>query len=221
MSISPHAFWRAARNFIFGPFFDSQAYWEKRYARGKYSGAGSRGKLAEFKSAVLNEFVAKNQIGTVIEYGCGDGYQLSLANYPQYIGFDVSVTAVQVCRKLFANDVTKSFREMRDYGGETADLTLSLDVIYHLVEDEAYEAYMYRLLSSSNRFVIIYSSNCDSLNRMEPKHIKHRSFSAWIEDNAEDWKLIDHIPNKYPYTGINDEGSFSDFYIYERCAHFK
>lgn len=221
MPISPHAFWRAARNFIFGLFFDSQAYWEKRYARGKHSGAGSRGKLAEFKSAVLNEFVAKNQIGTVIEYGCGDGYQLSLANYPQYIGFDVSVTAVQVCRKLFANDATKSFREMRDYGGETADLTLSLDVIYHLVEDEAYEAYMYRLLSSSNRFVIIYSSNCDSLNRVEPKHIKHRMFSAWIEDNAKDWKLIDHIPNKYPYTGINDEGSFSDFYIYERCAHFK
>lgn len=221
MPILPHAFRRAARNFIFGPFFDSQAYWEKRYLRGKHSGAGSYGKLAEFKAAVLNEFVAKNQIGTVIEYGCGDGYQLSLANYPQYIGFDVSVTAVQSCRKLFANDATKTFREMRDYGGETADLTLSLDVIYHLVEDEVYEAYMYRLFSSSNRFVVIYSSNCDGLNRVEPKHIKHRRFSAWIEDNAKDWKLIDHIPNKYPYTGINDEGSFSDFYIYERCAHFK
>lgn len=221
MPILPHAFRRAARNFIFGPFFNSQAYWEKRYARGKHSGAGSRGKLAEFKADVLNEFVTKNQIGTVIEYGCGDGYQLSLANYPQYIGFDVSVTAVQSCRKLFANDDTKFFREMRDYGGETADLTISLDVIYHLVEDEVYEAYMYRLLSSSNRFVVIYSSNCDSLNRIEPKHIKHRRFSVWIEDNAKDWKLIDHIPNKYPYTGINDEGSFSDFYIYERCAHFK
>ena len=221
MPILPHAFRRAARNFIFGPFFNSQAYWEKRYARGKHSGAGSRGKLAEFKADVLNEFVTKNQIGTVIEYGCGDGYQLSLANYPQYIGFDVSVTAVQSCRKLFANDDTKFFREMRDYGGETADLTISLDVIYHLVEDEVYEAYMYRLLSSSNRFVVIYSSNCDSLNRIEPKHIKHRRFSVWIEDNAKDWKLIDHIPNKYPYTGINDEGSISDFYIYERCAHFK
>jgi len=221
MPILPHAFRRAARNFIFGPFFDSQAYWEKRYARGKHSGAGSYGKLAEFKAAVLNEFVAKNQTGTVIEYGCGDGYQLSLANYPQYIRFDVSVTAVQSCRKLFANDATKTFREMRDYGGETADLTISLDVIYHLVEDEVYEAYMYRLFSSSNRFVVIYSSNCDGLNRVEPKHIKHRRFSAWIEDNAKDWKLIDHIPNKYPYTGINDEGSFSDFYIYERCAHFK
>ena len=214
-------FWRAVKNFLCSPFFDSQVYWEKRYARGKHSGAGSRGKLAEFKSAVLNEFVAKNQIGTVIEYGCGDGYQLSLANYPQYIGFDVSVTAVQVCRKLFANDATKSFKEMQDYGGETADLTLSLDVIYHLVEDEVYEAYMDRVFFSANRFVIIYSSNCESLNRIEPRHMKHRRFSAWIEDNAKDWKLIDHIPNKYPSTGINDDGSFSDFYVYKRCTHFK
>ena len=110
---------------------------------------------------------------------------------------------------------------MRDYDGETADLILSLDVIYHLVEDEVYEAYMDRVFSSANRFVIIYSSNCDSLNRIEPKHMKHRRFSVWIEDNAKAWKLIHHIPNKYPYAGINDEGSFSDFYVYERCTHFK
>lgn len=216
MPLPQRAFWRAVKNFIFRPSFDSQAYWEKRYARGKHSGAGSRGKLAEFKAAVLNEFVEKNHIGTIIEYGCGDGYQLSLANYPHYIGFDVSATAIQECRKLFANDAAKSFREMRNYGGETADLTLSLDVIYHLVEDETYEAYMYRLFSSSNRFVIIYSSNCGSLNRVEPKHIKHRRFSVWIEDNAKDWKLKNHIPNKYPWTGINEDGSFSDFYFYER-----
>ena len=215
------AFCRTAKNLLSGPFFDSQTYWEKRYDRGKHSGAGSRGKLAEFKALVLNKFVEKNEVGTIIEYGCGDGYQLSLANYPQYIGFDVSVTALQTCRKLFANDATKSFREMRDYGGETADLTLSLDVIYHLIEDEVYEAYMDRLLSSSNRFVIIYSSNCDGLNRVEPKHMKHRRFSVWIEDNAKEWKLIDHIPNKYPYTGINEEGSFSDFYCYERCTRLK
>ena len=218
MPLSPRAFWRAAKSFVSSSSFDSQAYWEKRYARGKHSGAGSRGKLAEFKAAVLNEFVAKNQIGTIIEYGCGDGYQLSLANYPQYIGFDVSVTAVQSCRKLFANDATKSFKEMRDYGGEIAELTLSLDVIYYLIEDEVYEAYMDKVFSSANRFVIIYSSNCDSLNRVEPKHLKHRRFSVWIEDHAWEWKLIDHIPNKYPYTGNNDEGSFSDFYVYERCT---
>ena len=215
------AFWTTAKNFLSISPFDSKSYWERRYARGKHSGAGSRGKLAEFKAAVLNEFVEKNHVRTIIEYGCGDGYQLSLANYPQYVGFDVSATAIQTCRKLFAKDATKSFREMQDYGGETADLTLSLDVIYHLIEDGVYEAYMNRLLSSSNRFVIIYSSNCDDLNRVEPKHMKHRRFSAWIEDNAKKWRLIDHIPNKYPYTGINEEGSFSDFYCYERYTRLK
>lgn len=212
------AFWRSAKNRVAYRIvsFDSHTYWEDRYARGKHSGAGSRGKLAQFKADVLNTFIAENQVQTVIEYGCGDGYQLSLAAYPQYIGFDVSRTAVHMCRKRFRHDATKSFKETQDYAGETADLTISLDVIFHLVEDDVYEAYMERLFSSSNHFVVIYSSNCDGINRVEPKHMRHRRFSAWIENHATDWKLRDHIPNKYPWTGINEDGSFSDFYFYER-----
>lgn len=196
--------------------FDSRVYWEQRYARGKHSGAGSHGKLAAFKAGVVNEFVSTRQIQTIIEYGCGDGNQLTLAHYPQYLGFDVSRTAIERCRKCFRHDGTKSFKEMRDYAGETAELTLSLDVIFHLVEPHVYEAYMQRLFASATRFVIIYSSNCEHLGRREPRHMKHRRFSSWIEHQAKQWQLVQYLPNQYPYTGNNEEGSFADFYIYER-----
>jgi hypothetical protein len=39
------------------------------------------------------------------------------------------------------------------------DLELSLDVIYHLVEDEVFDAYMRSLFAHAGRFVVIYSSN--------------------------------------------------------------
>ncbi|MDR2602882.1 MAG: class I SAM-dependent methyltransferase [Spirochaetaceae bacterium] len=81
--------------------FDSADYWEGRYAQGGNSGAGSRDKLAAFKAGIINSFVAERSIKTVMEFGCGDGGQLLLADYPFYTGFDVSDTALEKCRKLF------------------------------------------------------------------------------------------------------------------------
>ena len=53
----------------------SDQLWEKRYAKGGNSGAGSYGKLAVYKAKVLNEFIEenKNEVNSVVEFGCGDG----------------------------------------------------------------------------------------------------------------------------------------------------
>lgn len=72
----------------------SSEYWERRYAAGHNSGAGSYGALAEFKADVINRFVARNSVQTVIEFGCGDGAQLELADYRHYVGYDVSETVL-------------------------------------------------------------------------------------------------------------------------------
>jgi SAM-dependent methyltransferase len=199
------------------PFHGSESYWKKRYEAGGNSGAGSYNQLAEFKAEILNAFVSENEIRSVIEYGCGDGNQLNLAQYPKYIGFDVSSEVLSICLKRFADDGTKSFMLMETYGGETAELTLSLDVIYHLVEDSVFVDYMKRLLDSSQRFVIIYSSNVDENPDGTASHVRHRHFSKWIEDNKAEWKLLKHIPNKHPGNGDTGSGSFADFYIYSKA----
>ena len=59
-------------------FAGSVAYWEQRYREGGCSGAGSYGKFGRFKAQVLNQFVVEHGIRTVMEFGCGDGNQLSL-----------------------------------------------------------------------------------------------------------------------------------------------
>ena len=173
-----------------------------------------------FKAGIINNFVKNNKITSIIEYGCGDGNQLRFSEYPQYIGFDISQKAISLCEEIFYNDSNKIFKLMREYSGETAQLTLSLDVIYHLIEDDIFYHYMERLFNSSEQFVIIYSSNTDSNIRNEDPHVKHRSFEKWIEDTYQlkkcQWRLIHHIPNKFPFTGDYDKGSLADFYIYKK-----
>lgn len=152
-----------------GGIFDSQEYWENRYLEGGNSGAGSYHRLANFKAKVVNEFVKKNNINRVIEWGCGDGNQLSLAKYSKYIGYDVSEQAISICQKKFAEDQTKVFKYCgsKDFVNDIkADLSISLDVIYHLVEDDVYHLYMNRLFQSSqNMFVFIHA--------IMKKHMRH------------------------------------------------
>ncbi len=200
------------------PFDNSGHYWEARYAAGGNSGVGSYDKFAKFKAETLNDFVRAQGISTVIEFGCGDGNQLSLARYPKYTGYDVSATAVAMCRARFAADRSKDFREAREYAGETADLALSLDVIFHLVEDAVFESYMRTLFGASRRYVIVYSSDTDENEGYAGTHVWHRKFTRWVDANLPQWKLVRHIPNRYPYQGDYTQGSFADFFIYEIAA---
>lgn len=197
------------------PFENSRLYWEERYRDGGGSGPGSYGKLAEFKSCVINEFVLEQNIKKVIEHGCGDGNQLCLARYKEYLGLDISPASISICRKMFAHDNSKRFETIDNYDGETAELALSLDVIFHLVEDDIYRAYMKRLFQSSEKYVIIYSSNTD-VAEVPSQHEKPRKFSVDVEGEFSDWKLTQHIPNKYPYSGDAQISSTSDFYIYQK-----
>ena len=194
--------------------FNSGEYWENRYKANGNSGAGSYNRLAEFKAEVINGFVKENNIESVIEFGCGDGNQLSLFNFKNYIGFDVSETVLNLCKENFKNDNTKIFKHTSEFKKEKADLVLSLDVIYHLIEDKVFELYMNNLFKASKEFVIIYASN---RNQEWCEHVKHRKFTDWIEKNKKDWDLYKFIPNKYPFDKDNQENtSFADFYIFKK-----
>ena len=200
------------------PFPGSTRYWETRYETGDNSGAGSYALFAEFKAEVLNKFVADHAIESVIEFGCGDGNQLSYARYPSYLGLDVSAAALALCTQRFGADTTKAFLLVGDHDGQRADLALSLDVIYHLVEDSVFDEYMNTLFLAARRYVIVYSSNHDDNSRKDGVHVRHRMFSRWIERHRPEWKLVEHVPNRYPYRGDANTGSFADFFVYSNAS---
>ncbi len=202
------------------PFPGSDQYWEQRYAEGGNSGAGSYNRLALFKAKVINDFVKEKGLQSVIELGCGDGHQLALAQYPPYIGLDVSPSILQHCIQKFQEDTTKSFYLYHSLSFQDhhqlfkSDLALSLDVIYHLIEDPIFEAYMQHLFQVAKQYVIIYSSNVDGAISY---HERDRKFTNWIEKNLPNWTLLQHIPNPYPYDPENgDLTSKADFYIFQK-----
>lgn len=200
-------------------FRDSVQYWEDRYSSGGTSGSGSYGRLAIFKAKFLNEFVAEHNIKSVVEYGCGDGAQLELAMYDEYTGFDVSRTAVAMCSKKFAREPKYEFFHTSEISSKEGsfDLSLSLDVIYLLIEDEAFYGYMSRLFGSASKYVIVYAYNFNT--NYEAKHEKGREFLMWSEENALDWKLIDCIKNAFPYDKeLPDSTSQSDFFVFEKTS---
>ena len=195
-------------------FHGSASYWERNYARGGTSGEGSYDVLAEAKAAFLNDFVRAREVTSVLEFGCGDGNQLSLADYPRYIGLDVSRTAIKLCQRRFADDSTKSFflydgACFTDRAGVfAADVAISLDVIYHLTEDTVFEAYMRHLFAAGSRFVIIYATDRE-IPGTAP-HVRHRQFTSWPQTHCADWRLTEVTP------GQNDGPARADFHTYER-----
>lgn len=193
--------------------FRSEQYWEHRYASGGDAGAGSHGILAQYKAEIINTFVTKNNIQTVIDFGCGEGTQLALYHIPHYTGVDVSDTAIERCIKRFQDDPSKKFYTQTPFSTIStlpqADLTLSIDVLYHLVEDTIFYQYIHNLFALSKRYVIIYSTNFDA-SHTSP-HQLDRKFTTVISREVPDFELLEVISN--PFKGPM---TMSDFYIYNK-----
>lgn len=194
--------------------FSSAKYWEQRYRAGGNSGAGSYGKLAAYKAEFINGFIRDHGVGSVIELGCGDGAQAARFQAPEYTGLDVSVRAVEMCRAALGDRTGWRFLEARErpaYAGRY-DLALSLDVVYHLIEDTVFEAYMTDLFDHARSHVLIYSS--DHSARGPAEHVRHREHGKWVAEHRPDWRRVSAYEN--PHAGEWPDGSFAFFTHYAR-----
>jgi SAM-dependent methyltransferase len=194
--------------------FTSGDYWEARYRNGGTSGRGSAGRLARFKATVINRLITDNNIQSVIDLGCGDASQLALLELPaDYTGVDVSPAALACCAARFPGHRFVTPDNLRSI--PPAELTLSLDVIYHLVEDYVFAAAMHAMFDRATRFVVIYASNLDAA--WPSSHVRHRRFTDHVAATQPAWRLLAHLPNPYPYDPtMPDDTSFADFFIYGR-----
>ncbi|WP_137111280.1 class I SAM-dependent methyltransferase [Rhodobacter sp. SY28-1] len=198
--------------------FHSDAYWRDRYEAGGNSGAGSYGRLAEYKAGFINDLVKTHEVQSVIEFGSGDGNQCSLLTIENYTGVDISPAVVTACRKRFAGRENWQFLTDAEYqvNPAQADMSMSLDVIYHLVEDAIFERYMETLFSASRRFVLVYSSDTDTPSRAT--HVRHRSYSNWIAAHAPAFALVEAFEQPYPMRPGSDPRttSFASFKLFAR-----
>ena len=184
--------------------FDYKAYWQVRYERGETSGVGSHGDLANYKADTINQFMSNNHVESVIEFGCGDGNQISLTDYRRYTGLDVATSAVELCRRRFADDTSKTFLPyepgvtLRD-NPLTADLVICLDVLYHITDEDDFRATLTDILTSASKYVILYT-NVDSGGGVS-QHIVWRDTRSYLAEYPE--FEIDRI-DEQPYPDVSD-----------------
>jgi len=195
--------------------FNEVDYWESRYKSGGNSGSGSYGLLAQYKANIINNFIIENNIKSVIDYGVGDGNQLSLLNLDgvKYVGLDVSKTIIEKCKSKFPENM--QFYLADQYNGKS-ELAISCDVLYHLIDYTRFIDYIDRLFNMTTNYVIIYArdENIDC-----SIHNKFREFLTYILDKYKEWRLVDMLQNPYPATEIRSNSSTtsaSNFYFFSK-----
>jgi SAM-dependent methyltransferase len=196
-------------------FHTSAVHWQRHYKRGGDSGPGSYGKFASYKADLINKVIRERRIRSIIELGCGDGNQLTSLEVDQYIGLDISKVAIQHCIALHGSNAKRSFIWYdQDYFHDplrvvSADCAMSLDVIFHLIEDDVFARYVRNLFNSGRRFVIIYGLDEEEV---QPVHVsvRLRKYSDYIATSVPEFRVALHIAAK---------GEFSDFYLYERISN--
>jgi hypothetical protein len=158
----------------------------------------------------------------MIDLGCGDGSQLELLRVGQYQGFDIAPKAVELCTQKYQTDVSKSFAlydpsKPHWSRSASAELAVSLDVIYHLLENKTYNMYLKTIFNFAQKYVVIYANNTDEQNEGSAKHLRFHKFTNWVKSNRPDWVLAGYVPNRYPFrTDDADNTSFADFYIFSK-----
>jgi len=201
-------------------FPGSARYWEDVYATGGTSGPGSYGPHAEFKAQFINDFLARYEVRSVIEFGCGDGHQLGLINYANYVGIDVSETAIARCRSRYADDTSKQFFTSSEFATQRVarpEAALSLDVIFHLVERDVYATYLNELFAAAERFVLLFTSDTsDWPLQSSTAEVFHRPVKRDVATHFPNWRLIEEHKNPRRYRGDSTTGSYANFLLYAR-----
>jgi SAM-dependent methyltransferase len=168
--------------------------------------------------------VKTNGIQSIIEFGCGDGNQLALFKVDKYTGVDISKKSIELCSTKYGTESGKSFHiynpqefDILTKVGQS-DASMSLDVIYHLIEDEDFKKYISDLFAYAKKYVIIYSSNTDQQDALQSQHVRHHKFTGHIISHFNKWNLIKEIKNPFPLKDNQKQESFADFYIFEKQA---
>lgn len=158
----------------------STQFWCDRYARGESDSS------ANLYGDFLPQFLRSRKVTTVLDYGCGDGHQTRffVGACPVYVGIDPSRDAIEQCRKRISARKGDStfFLTVDEFRVHLKwDVTLSLNVLPFLDEDEVRSEYLQRLFEWSHLYVIIFY----------PVHHRRRpSVLQWIEqETASGWRL--------------------------------
>lgn len=181
------------------------AYWERRYRRGGDSGDASRGRQAKAKAKWINTLILRENITSVLDIGCGDGSQLALLDLDDvdYLGTDVSATAIRQCLQQWPKRQFARVDPGQSYIVQ-ADLAMSIDVMFHLPDNNNYIRHLEHLFTPTRWFVAIRSTDYE--DAQHGHHLRRRRFTPDVAAYYPEWEPVEQPDD--PHT----EG----FHLYRR-----
>lgn len=174
--------------------FNTRRYWNRRYQRGSGSSFEPHEGVINFETGLINEFIKKHEIKSVLDMGCGDGSVFQrLRNLPIYHGMDISSIIIARMQQKYEKDDSRMFFEPHTMPDYYYDLVISIDTIYHLVNDHEYIDYLEKLEKKCKNYLIISSTNYNAY--YGGGYIRHRAFLKDIKDLG--FKLLKKVDSPF------------------------
>jgi hypothetical protein len=139
--------------------------WDSHYRAGRSSSAGPRAKNGPWKRAMILKYV--HSFGDVIDLGCGDLSFWKGLECDKYIGIDISLFIVEKNRQLFPGRQFICSPGERLIKGLSAEVVLCSDVLYHVLEDKAFEQILRNLTEYSRKWIFVYTLCENIFNSVE------------------------------------------------------
>jgi len=132
-----------------------EAFWETRYRLGDDSGIGSAEEERDWKWKKITEFAPR--ISSVIDVGCGD-LRFWKDEPDRYVGIDISKTIIERNRMIpRMNWKFICAPAEKRIDGLKAPFVFCIDLLFHIMDDDRYEAILENLCYYSSRFIIIHT----------------------------------------------------------------
>ena len=142
---------------IIGDNTDNLLFWNNRYACFPElgSGVGSRGEILYYKKMLLNTAVSFFNDKAVLEVGCGDLETSKDFQFSNYVGYDLSVAALDIAKKKRPD--WRFIQGTLDGTGtqSQADLVICLDVLIHQKGKEEYRNLIAGLVAATQQRLIV------------------------------------------------------------------
>ncbi len=152
-------------------------YWNERYAEGGNSGYGSYGTQLQKKL----DWLSALPIETITEVGCGDFHfgENLLARYPDahYCGLDISDVIIAKNKELHPTFNFQVFQGQIP----PADLLMCVDVLFHIVDENEYEAMLDGLQSASWKYLAVTAYERDEPDVSPHLNIKKFDYKRFGE----------------------------------------
>jgi len=173
--------------------FDYKKYWEERYANGQNSGSGSYGDNAVFKSSIINRVIDEYGCSNMVEFGCGDGNQMTLFKNIPYMGYDISPTIIAKNIVKYKH-LTHAKFEVMDMNGiydKCFDLSICVDVLFHLTIEEDWYRLIDHVCKAAKKWVVIIT-NTEEIREEYFPHVNFKRKIIPVLDQRED-VIIDEV----------------------------